>query len=308
MFFSLWLSSARCPAHLNLGRYTPYSVVHFRKHNISLILIYNTLFHFFSLPYLREKVYLKHSTFFLLLLLPYYNLMGQQDNLRNDFLKYEEASDSKRYGDAFDLLYFFLEKYSATFDKDQVLLIKGMLISEAFRGINAAVTNQNSIPNLWLKRISKIEPPSESQADRFFDYALIQYHLAAHFALNESKFDLARVYFIEAESYFEEARGEQKDMILTDPDLKNWMRNLRSTIGQEISSQGLHVGTYVTNKGSTQKWIGKVIERSGSILRIRITFSTSDSSYEETKSYEMVTSEIKLLNKVSLNALLHGYR
>jgi len=234
------------------------------------------------------------------------NLVFSQNNVENakkELAKYMKEAEKGNYDKSFEILYAALGKYDYGAMLNEVWLTKlhGFLITDTYFAIDKDIEKSESISKKWLNRAKLLSPPNLSQTSNFDDYCIVMYQLASYYLLNEKDTEEAFNYYLIAESYYNGAEFSIDGM-------KTWINSVRKTLKKLIEDKTIKIGSYVTNPSTVQKWIGRVISINNDIYNVRITFNTSYSDFVKSKTYPMVKDEISLLESVSLNAVIQGYK
>ncbi len=78
-----------------------------------------------------------------------------------------------------------------------------------------------------------------------------------------------------------------------------------------VDGDGIAVGDYVTHRrGFLQKWIGRVVDRAGDKLEVRITYVNhdADTGFDKGDTVSLLSDEVKVVKSVSPDAALRGWK
>lgn len=138
---------------------------------------------------------------------------------------------------------------------------------------------------------------SGSDDDAFTYYPLLLISASSVHSVRRN-YSLAKSYFDQATRYL--------DHIRQDPQLTRMYREAKSNL---TVSDPYSKGSYVTNAGLMQSWIGQVVDSSGQTLKVRITYSIREGRFASSKGQVIGfnRSEVKPLERVSIDATLSGW-
>jgi len=93
-----------------------------------------------------------------------------------------------------------------------------------------------------------------------------------------------------------------------DQDILNELRQKYEGMIDQVAGAIIGPGTYVNNTSLLQSWIGKVLSRDGSTLKIRITYARQDSGLNKGEVIERNYDQVKELKSISVDAALNGWQ
>ncbi len=217
------------------------------------------------------------------------------------------ASDLDDHGAAFDAARLALTEHEdALLRADIYATMVRSQYTHGFSGLHEhMVDNGGRVDQVWLDRAQRMPPPDPREfKECLFHYGLSRICLANHHLLSD-QFGDAQLSFTAGE----QAIAESDDPLLGEAEIQTWLRQIRTEFAESINQQGSEVGTYVTNTGLLQKWIGRVIGVRGRTITVRITWSNSAPDFRAGQESTFIKDdECKPLKAVCIDAMLSGYK
>ena len=222
---------------------------------------------------------------------------------------YTEANSSfenRKYIKAFDLFTKILNNYSDELSKEQLEKINCFQIMITNAAAFSYFEKEEFIPDNWLKSASMIIPPEQNLFNSFYYYGTLCWMLGITYHYKYEENEKARIYFLEGNYYLDKINKNELDY-----EVSNWISDLGSKINKVldyIDTKTIKQGSYVTSKGSVQDWIGRVVEIKANTLKVRITYENGYTEFYKGETYIFLKDEVKILTKLSVSAILSGYR
>ena len=208
-----------------------------------------------------------------------------------------EAVEDGNYEFAYKAWYELYSLGATRLGEELMPYVRSMVYLTAFRVAEGYVDDCSRLLT-WTARGTKPGPPEYSEpADAFYPFLLV---LEGACQANTGSYEQAfRALSAAREHLPRVTSGDTSQKVR---EVNEWLRKIEPHV---ISS-----GTYVTNNGSLQRWIGRVIRRRNTSLEIRLTYVSSslNNSYEKGEVVTMQVDDCKKLGGVSIDAATKGWK
>ncbi len=227
------------------------------------------------------------------------------------YRRYDKASKKSQDGIAVDALLSIWTNYADSVPQEARKPLRGLLynsMAQALQRNFGGVNNPDArLVRVWSDRVERLPfPTSEVESTSRMSFGVSQVFIAVT-CKERGEWTEAQYRYLLAKTAIDKAM-EENSAYRRDREAQAWYRQIE-TLGREISTRGHVIGSYVTNKSFTQKWIGIITGVDGRTATVRMTWVGKSTEFKKGNPYPiLLDQECKPLERLSLAAILEGWR
>lgn len=222
------------------------------------------------------------------------------DKVRQAVRSAIQAGEQGDYARQFRLLETLLLKGQDTIGRDAYLISRAELYKSAFNLASSGGEENCSVALKWASKGTRYGPPDYTEP--FDDYYPLLLSIRGSCLYQNGD---------RSQSHAVLSQAKEQCKKISDPGLSEELcANIAGRL-EKFSDQGISTGSYVTHRGGfLQNWIGRVVDRQGDRLEVRVTYVNrdADTGFEKGDSVKFLQDEVKALRSISPDAALRGWK